>query len=247
MCSLGRRPIPPRIGRLVDAREFSQRAVVSAKRAELKETEAEHEADMALTEALMGNEREAQERADIALQHSTGRDVEYGAALAWALTRNSTRVRSLADDLARRFPEDTLVQFSYLPTLRAQLALNGKDAMHAIETLQTCLPYDLNIEPTSGALPLSLYPVYVRGYAYLAARRGTEAAAEFKKLVEHPGVVANEPIGALAHLGLGRAYAIQGEMAKSRAAYVDFLARWTNADRGIPRLEEAKAEYAAFQ
>jgi predicted Zn-dependent protease len=186
---------------------------------------------MALMEALMGNEREAQERATIALEHSTGRDVQYGAALALALTKDSTRVRSLADDLARRFPEDTHVQFSYLPTLRAQLALNRKDATEAIETLQV-------------ALPLSFYPVYVRGYAYLAARRGTEAAAEFKKIVEHPGVVANEPIGALAHLGLGRAYAIQGEMAKSRAAYADFFARWKNADRGIPRLAEAKADYS---
>jgi hypothetical protein len=142
---------------------------------------------MALTEALMGNEREAQERATIALEHSTGRDVQYGAALALAL------------------------------------------------------------EPTTGALPLSLYPVYVRGYAYLAARRGTEAAAEFKKIVEHPGVVANEPIGALAHLGLGRAYAIQGEVAKSRAAYTDFFARWKGADRGIPRLAEAKAEYSSLR
>jgi tetratricopeptide (TPR) repeat protein len=234
-------------GRLVDAREFSQRAVVSAKLAGLKETEAEHEADMALMEALMGNEREAQGRATIALEHSTGRDVQYGAALALALTGNSTWVRSLADDLARRFPQDTLVQFSYLPTLRAQLALNRKDATQAIETLQAALPYDLALEPTAGALPLSLYPVYLRGYAYLAARHGTEAAAEFKKIVEHPGVVANEPIGALAHLGLGRAYAIQGEMAKSRAAYGDFFAKWKNADEGIPRLEEAKAEYSALQ
>jgi eukaryotic-like serine/threonine-protein kinase len=120
----------------------------------------------------MGNEREAQERATIALEHSTGRDVQYGAALALALTRNSTRVRSLAEDLARRFPEDTLVQFSYLPTLRAQLALNRKDATQAIETLQVALPYDSALEPTTGALPLSLYPVYVRGNAYLAARRG---------------------------------------------------------------------------
>jgi len=228
----------------VDARGFSQRAVASAKHAELKETEAEHEADMALMEALMGNEREAQERATIALEHSTGRDVQYGAALALALTKDSTRVRSLADDLARRFPEDTHVQFSYLPTLRAQLALNRKDATEAIETLQVALPYDLALEPTTGALPLSLYPVYVRGYAYLAARRGTEAAAEFKKIVEHPGVVANEPIGALAYLGLSRAYAIQGEAAKSRAAYEDFFARWKNADRGIPRLAEAKGEYS---
>jgi tetratricopeptide (TPR) repeat protein len=234
-------------GRLVDARKFSQRAVVSAKLAGLKETEAEHEADMALMEALVGNEREAQERAGIALEHSTGRDVQYGAALALAFTGNSTRVRTVADDLARRFPEDTLVQFSYLPALRAQLALNRKDATQAIETLQAALPYDFALEPTAGALPLSLYPVYVRGYAYLAARRGVEAAAEFKKILDHPGVVSSEAIGVLAHLGLGRAYAIQGEMAKSRAAYADFFAKWKNADADVPRLEEAKAEYSSLQ
>jgi tetratricopeptide (TPR) repeat protein len=233
-------------GRMVDARGFSRRAVASAKQAELKETEAEHEADIALMEALMGNEREAQQRANIALEHSTGRDVQYGAALALALTRNSTRVRSLADDLAKRFPEDTLVQFSYLPTLRAQLALNRNDAAQAIETLQVALPYDFALAPASG-LPLSLYPVYVRGYAYLATRRGAEAAGEFTKILEHRGLVSNEPIGALAHLGLGRAYAIQGEMAKSRAAYVEFFARWKNADEGIPRLAEAKAEYSTLQ
>jgi hypothetical protein len=234
-------------GRLEDARGFSRRAVGSAERAELKETEAEHETDLALIEALMGNEREAQEQADIALGHSTGRDVLYGAALALALTKNSTRVRSLADDLARRFPDDTLAHFSYLPALRAQVALNGKSAEQAIDKLQVAVPYDLAIPTTTGALPLSLYPVYLRGYAYLAAHRGAEAAVEFKKILDQRGVVANEPIGALAHLGLGRAYAMDSEIAKSRAAYLDFLALWKNADPGISRLVEAKAEYSRLK
>ena len=178
-------------GRLVDARGFSRRAVASAERAELKETAANHEADIALIEALMGNKVEAQEQANLALRHSTGRDVQYGAALALALTKDSTKARSLADDLARRFPRDTLVQFNYLPTLRAQLALNRKNATQAIDTLQVAAPYDLALAPTMGTLSLNLYPVYLRGQAYLAAHRGAEAAAEFKKILDQRGVVSN--------------------------------------------------------
>lgn len=134
-------------GRLASAREFSRRAVASAERAELKETAADHEADIALIEALMGNKVEAREQANLAQRHSTGRDVQYGAALALALAGNSNRARSLADDLARRFPRDTLVQFNYLPTLRAQLALNRKNVSQAIDTLQVAAPYDLAIPP----------------------------------------------------------------------------------------------------
>jgi hypothetical protein len=234
-------------GRLREAREYSRRAVASAKQAELKETEAEHEADIALIEALMGNKREAQEHADQALRNSAAREVEYAAALSLAMLGNSGKAQSLSSDLAKRFSEDTLVQSNYLPTLRAQIALNRKGAAQAIDSLQVAVPYDLAIPPTMGSLLLNLYPIFVRGQAYLAAHRGTEAAAEFNKILEQRGAVVNEPIGALAHLGLGRAYAIQGETARSRAAYLDFFARWKNADPGIPRLVEAEAEYSALQ
>jgi eukaryotic-like serine/threonine-protein kinase len=231
-------------GRLTNAREFSRRAIASAERAELKETAANHEADIALIEALMGNKVEAQEHANLAQRHSTGRDVQYGAALALALAGNSNRGRSLADDLARRFPHDTLVQFNYLPTLRAQLALNRKNAAQAIDTLQVAAPYDLAIAPTMGTLSLNLYPVYLRGQAYLAAHRGAEAAAEFKKILDQHGAVSNGLIGTLAHLGLGRAYAVDGDIVRSRAAYEDFFALWKNADPGISRLVEARTEYS---
>jgi predicted Zn-dependent protease len=234
-------------GRLANAREFSRRAVASAARAELKETAANHEADIALIEALMGNKVEAQEQANLALRHSTGRDVQYGAALALALAGNSNRARSLADDLARRFPHDTLVQFNYLPTLRAQLALNRKGATQAIDTLRPAVPYDLALPSTMGTLSLSLYPVYVRGQAYLAAHRGAEAAAEFKTILDQRGAVSNGLIGVLAHLGLGRAYAVDSDMVKSRAAYQDFFALWKNADPGISRLVKARTEYARLK
>jgi predicted Zn-dependent protease len=202
---------------------------------------------MALMEALMNNKVEARKQAHIALEHSTGRDVQYGAALALAFTNDSTKASSLADDLARRFPDDTLVRFNYLPTLRAQLALNRKSAAQAIEALQVAVPYDLAILPTEGELELNLYPVYIRGNAYLAAHRGAEAAAEFKKLLEQRGAVSNELIGALAHLGLGRAYAIDGDIARSRAAYQDFFALWKNADPSVSPLVEARAEYSRLK
>jgi DNA-binding winged helix-turn-helix (wHTH) protein/tetratricopeptide (TPR) repeat protein len=234
-------------GRLVDARGFSQRAVASAEQADLKETSGDHAADIALIEALMGNQVEARKQANLALKHSTGRDVQYGAALALALTNDSTKASSLTDDLAKRFPDDTLVQFNYLPTLRAQFALNRKSPMQALDALQAAVPYDLAIPPTEGNLELNLYPVYVRGSAYLAAHRGAEAAAEFNKILDQRGAVSNEPIGALAHLGLGRAYAVDGEIVRSRAAYQELFSLWKNADPGISRLVDAKAEYARLK
>jgi predicted Zn-dependent protease len=234
-------------GRLSDAREFSRRAIASAERADLKETAGDHAADIALIEALMGNKAVARQQAEVALRHSRSRNVQYGAALALALANDSSKARLLADDLARRFPDDTLVQFNYLPTLRAQLALNRQSATQAIDALQVAIPYDLSLPDTMGMLELNLYPVYMRGNAYLAAHRGVEAATEFKKILDQRGAVFNELIGALAHLGLGRAYEIDGDIAKSRAAYQDFFALWKDADPGIPRLVEAKAEYSKLK
>ena len=229
-------------GRLGEAREFSRRAVASAERAEEKEAAAGYEADAALREALFGNPAEARQRAAAALALSTGRDVQYGAALALALAGDAARAQALADDLGKRFPEDTVVQFNYLPTLRAQLALNHDDASKAIEALQVATPYELGSVSYS-----ALYPVYVRGEAYLAAHQGSEAAAEFQKILDHRGIVLNEPIGALAHLQIGRAYAMQGDTAKAKAAYQDFLTLWKDADPDIPILIAAKSEYAKLQ
>ncbi len=236
-------------GRLGKARELSQRAVASAEHAEEKETAAEYEAVAGLREALFGNPTEARERAKAALALSTGRDAQYGAALALALAGDAGRAQALAHDLAKRFPEDTVVRFNYLPTIHAQLALTGNDrakSPKAVEALQAAAPYELG-QPGSGSVTFALYPVYVRGEAYLAAHEGSEAAAELQKILGHRGVVANEPIGALAHLGLARAYALQGDAAKARAAYNDFFTLWKDADPDIPILTQAKAEYAKLQ
>jgi len=231
-------------GQLVKAREFSRLATTSANRIGQRETAAGYEAEGALREGLFHNAAEALQRAEAAVLLSSGRDVQYGAALARAFAGDTTAAaRTLADNLSTHFPEDTLVQFNYLPTLRAQLALTRKDASKAIETLQAAAPYELG-SPSSIVFTPALYPVYVRGEAYLVANQPSKAAVEFQKILDRRGVVLNSPIGALAHLGLGRSHALQGDSVKAQAAYQDFLTLWKDADPDIPILKEAKAEYA---
>jgi predicted Zn-dependent protease len=233
-------------GRLVKARELSRRAAASAERAEEKETAAYYQADAAVREALFGNAAEARQRAAAALGISTSREMQYGAALALALAGDAAKSQALADDLAKRFPEDTVAQFNYLPTLRAQLALIHNDSSKAIESLQDAAPYELGT-PGNSAFAPALYPVYVRGETYLTGHQGSEAAAEFQKILDRRGVVWNEPIGALARLGLARAFMLQSDTVKAKAAYQDFLTLWKDADPDIPILKEAKAESAKLQ
>jgi serine/threonine protein kinase/tetratricopeptide (TPR) repeat protein len=234
-------------GRLKDARELSRRAMDAAARVGEKDPPAMYLATSGLREAWFGNADEAQRRVALSLKRSASRDVLYFAALAFAYSREDARARALADDLGKRFPEDTIVQFNYLPTLRARLALNKGNASEAIESLRPAAPYELGVSTSCPFTWTPMYPVFVRGEAYLAARRGNEAAAGFQKILNHPGVVLNQPIGALAHLGLGRAYMLQGDTVKAKAAYQDFLTLWKDADPDIPVLQQAKAEYAKFQ
>jgi len=228
-------------GRLREAREFSRRAVDSAERAEEKEPAAKYSALSGLREALFGNADEARRLATLAMGRSAGRDVQYGAALALAYAGDEARAQALTDDLGKRFPEDTIVQFNYLPTLRAKLAVSKGNASDAFESLRTATPYEL------GKTTSALYPLYLRGEAYLAAHQGSEATAEFQKILDHRGIVVNEPIGALAHLQIGRAYAMQGDTAKAKAAYQDFLTLWKDADPDIPIFITAKSEYAKLR
>jgi eukaryotic-like serine/threonine-protein kinase len=231
-------------GRLRDARDFSRRAMDFAERTGEKETVATYFALSGLREALFGNAVEARGRIHSAMERSTGRDVQYGAALTLAYAKDNARVQALIDDLSKRFPEDTIVQFNYLPTLRATLAISKGNATEAVEDLRAATPYELGMTTSSTYGWTALYPVFVRGEAYLAAQQGNEAAAEFQKILDHRGIVLNEPIGALARLGLARAYVVQGDTAKARAAYQDFLTLWKDADPDIPLLMQAKAEYA---
>jgi len=234
-------------GRLGKAREFSHRAVASATGAEEKETAAGYEAAASLREALFGNPTESRQRASAALALSSGRDVQYGAALALALTGDTSRAQALADDLEKHSPQDTLAQFNYLPTIRAQLAISRNDSSKAIDALQAATPYELGSPVSGGGFSPALYPIYVRGQSYLALHKGSEAAAEFQKILDQPGVVLNEPIGPLAHLGLARAFVLQGDTAKAKAAYQDFLTLWKDADPGIPIFLAAKSEYAKLK
>jgi len=234
-------------GHLGKSRELSRRAADSAELAAEKETAAGYYAVSALREALFGDATKARQQATVARQRSTGRDKDYGVALALAYAGGANQAQALADELDKKFPEDTVVQFNYLPTLRAKIALSHSNPLQALEALGAAAPYELGMPAISYYNWPNLYPVYVRGEAYLAAHQGGAAAAEFQKILDHRGIVLNEPIGTLAHLGLGRAYALQANTAKARSAYQDFLALWKDADADIPILKEAKAEYAKLQ
>ena len=195
-------------GHLEAARKMSRQAADLARKAERRETEGLYEADAAVREALFGNISTARQRAGDALELSKSRDVEYGAALALALLGDSSRSQALTEDLSRRFPEDTRVQFTYAPTLRALLALNHSQPSNAVELLQTAIPYEVGI-PTEGGSEFllgagNLYPAYVRGLAYLAAHHAAEAAAEFQKILDHRGIVVSDPIGALGAPAIGQ-------------------------------------------
>jgi len=227
-------------GRLAKSNALTQRATASPASAALKDTAAKHEAAAALREALFGNVNEARKAASAVSCSSTDRHVNAARAIALALSADALDAQRLADDLAKRFPDDTLVQFNYLPTIRASIFLVQNAPAKAIEELRVAAPYELG----SVAPELSLMPVYGRAQSHLAAHEGAAAAAEFQRILDHRGVVLTGAIGALAHVGLARAYRLTGDNARARTAYEDFFALWKDADPGIPILREAKSECA---
>jgi eukaryotic-like serine/threonine-protein kinase len=234
-------------GRLGKARELSRQAVESAQRSDEKESAALWQTNAAIRDALFGNPNIARQYAATAANLAPGSpDAEAQAALAYAIASDAAHAQSLADDLSKRFPQDTVVQSVWVPTVRAQIELSRKNAAHGIELLQAAAPYELGMLSGS-AVNSCLYPVYVRAQAYLDAQQGSAAVAEFQKILDHRGLLWNCATGALARLGLARAYAMQGDTVKARAAYQDFLALWKDADPDIPILKQAKAEYAKLQ
>ena len=236
-----------RSGRIEQARAMWERAIALAQQTGSGETAAIYQAAAAVCEAHFGNSAAAKERAQAALKLARGRDVEYAAAYALALSGDASESQRLAAGLAKRFPEDTAVQFEYLPTLSALSALAHGAPPDAIARLQKAVPYDFAVPGTAFfgfRMFGGLYPVYVRGQAYLSAGHGKEAAAEFQKVLDHRGIVLADPIGALAHLQLGRAYIVSGDKIKARNAYQDFFHLWKDADADIPVLRRASAEYA---
>jgi eukaryotic-like serine/threonine-protein kinase len=227
-------------GRLSTARDFAQRAVASAKQQGNNELAAGYQVDGALVDALFGNFPAAQKGLQDAGNVVGDRNAEPESAIVWALSGDLAQAQKLADDLSKRFPDDTYIQLGALPAVRGEIALRRGNAQEAIEYLRAITSHEL--------LAVGhMLPVYISGEAYLAARQGTQAATEFQMILDHAAVVGNEPMGALAHLGLGRAYALQGDTAKARAAYDDFFALWKDADPDVPILTQAKAEYAQLQ
>ncbi|MGA7080766.1 MAG: winged helix-turn-helix domain-containing protein [Terriglobales bacterium] len=232
-------------GQFAKARELTHQAIDSAQKADSKELAANYEAQASIREALVGNRVLANQHAKAAVALSSGKGIAAMSAIASGLAGDSAQATRLANDLGKRFPQDTVMQYNYLPTIQGAAELRDGHAAKAIQTLVPASPYELGT--TALAEGISLCPVYVRGEAYLAAKQGSAAAAEFQKILDHPGVVGSELIGALAHLGLGRAYVLSGDASKAHAAYQDFFALWKDADPDVPILKHAKAEYAKLE
>jgi serine/threonine protein kinase len=234
-----------RSGRLQAARLTSAVTVELAQRSGRRERAGLFEAGRAVWEAFYGNAVAARQSVSKALALGRGRDVDYATAFALALSGDLPHSRALAKDLSREFPEDTFVQFMYLPTLRALFALNAHDAPAAIQALQIASRYDLALGGVGYIGHFGgLYPIYVRGLAYLEARQPAEAAGEFQRILDHRSIVLVDPMDSLARLQLARALALSGDAVKAKSAYSDLLTLWKNADPDIPVLEEARAEYA---
>jgi len=234
-------------GKADKARELTRQAVASAQGAHNKEMAAFWSGEAAIWEALFGNYAAARELADAALSIAPeSPEARSQAALALAIAGDASRSQSLADKLNQDFPLFTVVQSNWLPTIRGQLNINRKAAPSAIEGLEAAAPYELG--QGFGQINYScLYPAYIRGQAYLAGGQGPAAAAEFQKILDHRGLVQNCPTGALAHLGLARAYALQKNTDKAKAAYQDFLTLWKDADPEIPVLKQATGQFAALK
>jgi eukaryotic-like serine/threonine-protein kinase len=224
------------VGQIRKAHELTYRAAESARRENRSEGASDF-GDLALTEALVGNVTESQKQAATVLDVSTDRQTQAIAALVFAVSGNSARAEVVVEKLAKRFPEDSRLQFIKLPEVRAQLELNQHRPEKAVEALGFAVPYEM------GAAA-GLLPSYFRGQSFLSARKGTEAIAEFQKILDHREIVQNDVIGALAHLQIGRAYVMQGDPARAKTAYQDFLKIWKGADPDIPIYIAAKAEYA---
>jgi len=234
-------------GRLGVARRLSQRAIESARGSESKETAAAWRMNAALREAEFDNMARSRQEIAPALAEGPTRDVSVLAALAFSRIGDINSAERMARDLAERFPLNTAINRYWLPAIYASIEIRRDNLAKALEDLSTTSLYELGSPLPQFEVGGSLYPVYIRGQIYLSLHQGKEAAAEFQKFLEHRGVALNSPLGALARLQLGRAYALQDKTAQSRAAYQDFFRLWKDADPDIPILIAAKAEYAKLK
>jgi serine/threonine protein kinase/Flp pilus assembly protein TadD len=232
-------------GRLDKARDLARRAADSAVRTGAKETAAQWLGFEAIREAELGNVAAARQAVSRALALAPGRDVKVLAALALARTGETSQSKMIFDGLQKSDPTNTYLKVYWFPVIEASIAMAQQANDQAVFALEPSLPYELGAPPPT--LNGAIYPAYLRGLAYLAQKNGTAAAAEFQKFFDHRGVVQNFLLASLAHLQMGRAYALTGDTAKAKTAYRDFLTLWKEADPSIPILKEAKAEYAKLQ
>jgi eukaryotic-like serine/threonine-protein kinase len=234
-------------GHLKKARAFSRRAIAASLRTEAKEDAADWQVTGALREAEFGNTGEARQDAKAALSLAASRNVQIAAALAYARAADFARAQAMVADLQKRFPTDTLLTNYWVPSIRAAIAISRKNAAQAISHLQVTSPYELS----GGAPPFSsggtMYPVYLRGQAYLETKQWKEAGDQFRNILAHRGLVQNFPLGVLAKLQLARAYAGSGDLADARVAYQAFLTLWHDSDPDIPIVRRARAEYAHLE
>jgi eukaryotic-like serine/threonine-protein kinase len=229
-------------GQLAKARSLSQTAERLAKTAGNAEQGALQMALAAVREAEYGNNQLARQLAKDALALSSGRDESIAAGLALGRAGDVAGAQKIADQLNQQFPRDTIIQGYWLPTIRASIALQRNNPQQALNALQTALPYELGNEGYG-----AMYPVYIRGLAYLKRKQGVQAAAELNKILSHRGIARNSPLAALAQLQMARAQVMSGEAMAARKSYQDLFANWKNADPDISVLVEARAEYAKLQ
>jgi serine/threonine protein kinase/tetratricopeptide (TPR) repeat protein len=235
-------------GRLNDARRLSGGAVESAEATGNRGRAAVYRTAAALWEAFFGNASAARQSALAALELSKSRDIDYGAGFALALAGDSSRAEAIGEDLQQVYPQHASVRFSYVPAIRGVVALNRGVPAKALEQVQIAEAHDWAVTSLAFfGFVGNLYPAYVRGQAYLALHKGAEAAAEFRKVISHPGLVLADPVGAMARLQFARALSLSGDKAGAASAYRDFLNLWKDADRDIPVLKQAQTEYAQIQ
>jgi len=234
-------------GHAQKAQDFSRRAVQSALRSFQKETAAQYQMDEALWQAEFGNREIARRHTGAALGLTDNHDTQILASLAMARTGDFAQAEKMASDLGNRYPSDTLVNSYWIPVIRGAIEMGRNEPARAIKLLEAATPYELASPQAWSGLGGPLYPAYLRGESYLLLHQGSDAAAEFQKLIDHPGFMLTCPLRPLAHLGLARADTLQGDTSKARAAYDEFFALWKDADQNIPVLKQAKLEYAKLK
>jgi DNA-binding winged helix-turn-helix (wHTH) protein/tetratricopeptide (TPR) repeat protein len=231
------------IGHLKRANELSTHTVALCKKKGHPEEAAEYQTNIALRDAEFGRSKDSIEAAEQALHLAPTRDVRILAAIALARAGHADEAERLADEVDKAHPQNTQIQHYWLPTARAAIYLDRKDPQKAIDVLGKTADLELGFIYPTIEVNGFLYPAFLRGEALLLLHREDEAVREFRKFSDRRTIVLNNPLGALAKLEIGRAYALHGDTTQARTAYQEFLHLWQDADANIPVFQEAKAEY----